>query len=86
METYWCTKKNSIVSWINNGVDFDPALTPCLKSECDRWREGECIHLRKVENQRIRVSIGRSQERGYVPIRQLKRENKPIYFFLLKGI
>ena len=68
METYWCTKKNSIVNWINNGVDFDPALIPCLKSECDQWREGKCIHLRKVENQRIRVSIGRSQGREYVPI------------------
>jgi hypothetical protein len=48
MESYWCTKKNSIVNWINNGVDFDPALTPCLKSECDRWDDGECIQIRKA--------------------------------------
>lgn len=39
----------------NNGVDFDPALSPCLKSECDRWDNGECIHIRKAGNQRIRI-------------------------------
>ena len=42
------TKKNSIVNWINNGVDFSPALSPCLKSECDMWRDGECIHIYKA--------------------------------------
>jgi hypothetical protein len=48
MESYWCTKKNSIVHWINNGEDFDPALSPCCKTECDRWDDGWCIHIRKV--------------------------------------
>jgi len=48
MESYWCEKKNSIANWINNGEDFDPALTPCIKSECDRLDEGECIHIHKV--------------------------------------
>ena len=48
MESYWCEKKNSIVNWITNGVDFDPALTPCLKSECAMWRDGECIQIRKA--------------------------------------
>jgi hypothetical protein len=46
MESYWCCKKNSIVNWIKNGEDFDPALTPCLKSECDVWRDGECFYIR----------------------------------------
>jgi len=31
MESYWCSKKISIVNWINNRADFYPALTPCLK-------------------------------------------------------
>lgn len=45
MESYWCMKKNSIVNWINNGVDFDPALAPCLKSECQLWDNGKCFYL-----------------------------------------
>ena len=48
MESWWCERKNSIVNWINNGVDFSPALTPCLRSACDCWRDGECIHIRKA--------------------------------------
>jgi hypothetical protein len=32
MEFFWCEKKNSTGTWINNGEDFDPALKPCLKS------------------------------------------------------
>jgi hypothetical protein len=24
------------------------ALTPCLKAECDQWRGGECIQIRKA--------------------------------------
>ncbi len=48
MESYWCMKKNSIVNWINKAEDFDPALTPCLKSECNQWDNGYCINIRKV--------------------------------------
>jgi len=48
METYWSEKKNSIVTRINNGEDFDPALTPCLKVECAMWKNGECIPIRKA--------------------------------------
>ncbi len=48
MESYWCMKKNSIVNWINKAEDFDPALIPCLKSECDQWNNGYCINIRKV--------------------------------------
>ena len=50
METYWCLKKNSITYWIKNSVDFDPALTPCLKSECYMWDDGECINIRNIGN------------------------------------
>jgi hypothetical protein len=46
MESYWSKKKNSIVNWKNNGVDFSPALLPCIKVECDQWRNGECIQIR----------------------------------------
>jgi len=31
-----------------NGKEIPLALTPCLKAECDWWREGECIHIRKA--------------------------------------
>jgi hypothetical protein len=48
MESYWCEKNNSIVNWINNGVDLDPALTPCLRSEWYKWDNGECISIRKA--------------------------------------
>ena len=48
MESYWCEKKNSIVNWINQRVDFDSTLTPCLKAERDMWRDGWCIHIRKA--------------------------------------
>jgi len=34
-------KKNSIVDWINNGVDFDAGLVPCRKSDCPKRKEGE---------------------------------------------
>ena len=50
MESYWCERKNSIVNWINYSEDFEPAPIPCLKSECDRWNNGECFNIRKVGN------------------------------------
>ena len=48
METYWCNLKNSIVDRINKGVDFIPALFPCINSECERWNIGRCIRIRKA--------------------------------------
>jgi len=41
METYWCCKDNSI---IDNYLkpDFNPALVPCIKEKCPRWKEWEC--------------------------------------------
>jgi hypothetical protein len=47
METYWCEKKNSIMD-LMNGKDIPIALTPCLKAECEQWRGGECIQIRKA--------------------------------------
>jgi hypothetical protein len=54
METNWCNNKNSIVDRINKGEDFNPALTQCIKAECDR---GIMVNasLCKVGNERIRV-------------------------------
>lgn len=49
MVTYWCCKKNSVVDWISKGTDFDPALVPCRKAECDEWRDGCCIHMSTAE-------------------------------------
>ena len=48
METYWCTKKNDIVKWIYEGIKFDQALIPCIKDECNRWYDGECVDIRKA--------------------------------------
>jgi hypothetical protein len=48
METFWCLKKNSIMNWITSGVDFSPALNPCLKSACSLWKDGTCFHIRKA--------------------------------------
>jgi len=47
MESYWCTKANSIIDMMN-GKEIPLALSPCIKSECDQWRDGECIHIRKA--------------------------------------
>jgi hypothetical protein len=44
MEPYWCTEKNDI----RNLMKIPIALTPCRKSECNRWRGGECIQIRKA--------------------------------------
>jgi len=47
MESYWCEKKNSIMD-LMNGKEIPLVLTPCLKSECEQWRRGECIQIRKA--------------------------------------
>jgi hypothetical protein len=44
MESYWCMKKNDI----RNLMKIPIALTPCLKAECEQWRDGECIRIRKA--------------------------------------
>ena len=45
MKTFWCKKKNSIVAWINGGVDFRPALERCSMAKCPLWDDGFCDHL-----------------------------------------
>jgi hypothetical protein len=51
MESYWCCKKNTIFNNYLN-PDFNPALVPCIKEKCPRWKElagrGGCILLIKV--------------------------------------
>jgi len=41
-------KNSKIADMMKNPVKYYPALTPCLTVECDTWRDGECIHIRKV--------------------------------------
>jgi len=48
MESYWYTKKNLMKDLIEKGIDFNPALTLCLKTECELWENGECFNIRKV--------------------------------------
>jgi hypothetical protein len=60
MESYWCLKKNSIVNLIKSKEGFNPALTPCLKTECPKWDNGggasqsvkwvnNCTNIKTVE-------------------------------------
>jgi hypothetical protein len=55
METYWFCKKNSIVNWINYGIDFTPELVPCKGLGCPEWKKwenrGGCHHLIKAGKQ-----------------------------------
>jgi hypothetical protein len=51
METYWYSKKNSIIDMMN-GKKLDLALSPCLKSECDMWRDEECFYIHRVPQRR----------------------------------
>lgn len=44
MESSWCMKKNDI----RNVMKIPVVLTSCLKADCDQWRGGECIHIRKA--------------------------------------
>ena len=44
MESLWCMKKNDIRELMQIPI----ALTPCLKAECEQWRGGECIQIRKA--------------------------------------
>ena len=39
--------------WIGD----NPVLTPCLKSGCDWWKEGEWFYIREAGDQRIRVLL-----------------------------
>ncbi|MCK9593316.1 MAG: hypothetical protein M0Q91_15030 [Methanoregula sp.] len=48
MKSYWCSQKNSMANLIKYKENFDPALVPCVRSECPRWDNGECIHLTKA--------------------------------------
>jgi hypothetical protein len=50
METYWCWKNSIIENYLK--PDFNPALVPCIKSECPKGENmgrfaGGCILLVK---------------------------------------
>jgi len=47
MDSYWCSQKNPDVN-LNDGTISDIVLLPCRKAECAVWRDGECVHIRKV--------------------------------------
>ena len=49
METYWCTITNDIRE-LGKGDKIPIALTPCLRSHCVEWKNGECIHSAKPGN------------------------------------
>jgi len=55
MESYLCEKKNSIVEIMKNPETFNPALTPCLKSEGE-GRTVSVFIFAKWENPIIRKS------------------------------
>jgi hypothetical protein len=41
-------KKNTLAVLMSDPHHYNPALTPCLKSECDRWENGMCSQIRKA--------------------------------------
>jgi hypothetical protein len=45
MKNFWCSKKISIIAWIDGGVDFRPALERCSMAKCPLWDDGFCDHL-----------------------------------------
>jgi hypothetical protein len=45
MKSYRCLKKNSIVDLVKNPENFNPELTPCIKSECALWNGGDASNL-----------------------------------------
>src|SRR5512137_2776972 len=53
METCWCCKKNSMVNWINHGIDFTSEVVLCNGSGCPEWKKWEsrrgCHHVIKQE-------------------------------------
>jgi hypothetical protein len=54
-EPLWCSFNNSAIEEIEGTLLYVPhsgPLVPCTKETCERWREGECIFLVKVENGR----------------------------------
>jgi hypothetical protein len=40
METFWCCEKNPIIDNYQN-PDFNPALVPCIKEQCQGWNKRE---------------------------------------------
>ena len=35
---------------MKNPENYYPEPTPCIKSECDRWDNGECFSIKRVES------------------------------------
>jgi|SRR5665647_82515 len=53
------------------------ALKPCLKSECELWRDGECIQIRKVVKEQLKnYAIFRCNALGFCCIEISNRVRK----------
>ena len=40
MKTYWCCRKNTMIEMMKDPHNFNSALLPCLKTECELWENG----------------------------------------------
>jgi hypothetical protein len=45
MKSLWCSKKNTIIELMKDPEKFNNALIPCKGSGCDRWKDGQCLHI-----------------------------------------
>jgi hypothetical protein len=48
MEDYWCSKKNTMLEMLKDPENYNPALIPRPKAECDPWDKGECFYVCKA--------------------------------------
>lgn len=45
MESYWCSRKNSIFEMIKDPENFNNALIPCHTSSGEKWKDGGVFTL-----------------------------------------
>ena len=79
-------KKNDIRELIYH--TYTDCTDPCLKAECDQWRGGECIQIRKAGNRisprsgadKIDIIFNREEEQVLAP-HYLPTESQYKYHF-----
>jgi len=77
MEPYWCTEKNDI----RNLMKIPRALSPCLKTECNLWRDGKCGHI-DIRGYPDRPQVFSKQDYGHFMMMKNKKGNRHILLVL----
>ncbi len=47
MKSYWCLRKHTRHAMMTD-FNFNPALAPCKKAECEKWNEKQICFYCKV--------------------------------------